>query len=206
MRKNKKTLVALLLIAALTIGVGYAALSRELMISSQANLTSKQNNLDVIFTGAVVTSTTATDKGVAVDAATVASASFSATTANYSITGLSKAQEEVVLTFTVKNNSADVSAYLKAVRFTKGNLYLGEGNGTPGDVDEYFEKSVVITNSRGTEWNESIATTDKFLNPGEEATVVVTVKLRKTLGVQYNLITLDGASVYLDFTNEITTP
>ena len=203
MKRRRNLIVVLLLISAMALGVGYAALSRELLISSQANLTAKQNNLDVIFTDAEVTSTTATDKGVAVDKDTVASATYTATNANYSITGLSKAGEQVVLTFTIRNNSADVDAYLKDVSTTAGSLYLGEGTSTPGNVADYFDKDIVIENQDGTTWDSSTASTNIFLEKGKTATVKITITLKKTLGVEYNLITLTGGSVHLDFVNVI---
>ena len=186
MKKRRNIIISLLLVAALALGIGYAMLSRELIISSTANLAPDENDFDVIFTEAEPRP----------EYATLATASVTGMGkgANYTITGLSAKGDKVVLDFTIKNNTADVTAYLYGVSQNAGNLYVGDGTENPGVVSDYFSKDVVITNDEtGATYKANEAFT---IAPGKTATVTITVELLKTVTEK---VTLDGASVHLNF-------
>lgn len=192
MKKRRTLIISLLLIAALALGIGYAALSRELIISSTANLAPDDSDFDIVFTEAKVASTNVADT----DPSNVATASVTGTgtTANYTIAGLSEVGDNVVLTFTIQNKTTDVTASLTKISTTPGSLYVGEGTTTPvDDITEYFDKTVVVTDATGTEYAEG---EDFTLAPNETATVTITVELNKTIT---DKVSLTGASVLLDF-------
>lgn len=184
MKKRRTMIVALLLVAALCLGIGYAALSRELVISSTANLSPNDQNFEVVFISADV------DK----DELATASVTGTSTTANYTITGLSKVNDTVTMTFVIQNKTADIDANLKGYSTTAGDLYLGEGTATPGVVSDYFDKQIKIV--KDADSSEFVEGTDFILEPSQTATVTVTVKLKQTITEK---LTLTGASVYLDF-------
>ena len=54
MKKRRTLIITALLIAALALGIGYAALSRELVIGSEANLAPDENDFDIVFTEAKI--------------------------------------------------------------------------------------------------------------------------------------------------------
>ena len=187
MKKRRTLVISLLLIAALALGIGYAALSRELMITSAANLSPNQNDFNIVFTNATVVDDP--DNLLA-----TASVTGTGTTANYTITGLSKKDDSVTIQFTVQNQTADVYANLTGVSLTSGTLYIGDGTATTGVVADYFDKNVTITKG-STTYTEG---QDFILAPNETATVTVVVTLKQTITQK---ITLEGATVHLNFSS-----
>ena len=187
MKKRRTLVISLLLIAALALGIGYAALSRELMITSAANLSPDQNDFDIVFTDATVLNDP--DNLLA-----TASVTGTGTTANYTITGLSKQNDSVTIEFTVKNNTPDVYANLTGVSLTPGTLYVGDGTATTGNVADYFNKTVTITKGSTT----YVEGTDFVLAPNETAKVTVVVSLKQTITQN---VTLEGATVHLNFSS-----
>ncbi len=187
MKKRRTLVISLLLIAALALGIGYAALSRELMITSAANLSPDQNDFDIVFTDATVVNDP--DNLLA-----TASVTGTGTTANYTITGLSKQNDSVTIEFTVQNKTPDVYANLTGVSLTPGTLYVGDGTATTGNVSDYFNKIVTITKGSTTYTQGQ----DFILAPNETATVTVVVTLKQTITQN---ITLEGATVHLNFSS-----
>lgn len=187
MKKRRTLVISLLLIAALALGIGYAALSRELMITSAANLSPDQNDFDIVFTNATVVDDP--DNLLA-----TASVTGTGTTANYTITGLSKKDDSVTIQFTVQNKTPDVHANLTGVSLTPGTLYVGDGTATTGVVADYFDKTVTITKG-GTTYTQG---QDFILAPNETATVTVVVTLKQTITQN---VTLEGATVHLNFSS-----
>ena len=182
MKKRRSTIVAVLLVLALALGIGYASLSRELVIGSEANLAPDENDFDIVFTDATINdakwgtaSVTGAGKG-----------------GHYTLTGLSAKGDKAVMTFVITNKTPDVDATLVSVSTKAGELYLGEGTVTSGNPADYFDKQVVITMGEQTyEAGES------FVIPANgTATVTVTVTLKQTV---VETVTLSGATVYLSF-------
>ena len=185
MKKRRTLVISLLLIAALALGIGYAALSRELMITSAANLSPDQNDFDIVFISATVV-------GDPDNQLATASVTGTGTTANYTVTGLSKQGDTVTLEFVVENKTADVDANLTGLSLTPGTLYIGDGTATTGNSADYFEKTVTITKGTDT----YVQGQDFVLEPGDKATVTVVVTLKQTIT---QTITLEGATVHLNF-------
>ena len=183
MKKRRTLIISLLLVAALMLGIGYAALSRELIISSTAILNPNNDDFKIEFTSADSSD----------DAKATASIAASKTTANYEVKGLSKQNDNVTLTYVVTNNTADVNAELNGLAMTEGTLYIGDGTSTPGVVSDYFSKTVTVTHENGDVWAED---DHIILAPGETATVKIVVTLKQTVTQR---ITLEGASVHLNF-------
>ena len=183
MKKRRNLIIALLLVAALCLGIGYATLSRELIISSTANLAPNDSDFDIVFTNAHTE-----DEKLA-----TASITGNGTTANYTILGLSGANDHVTLTFTITNKTTDVRARLVGVSQTVGTLYVGDGTAKPGTVSDWFSKEVTVTGASGTFVEGA---TDFIVEPGATATVTVKITLLKTVTEK---VTLDGSSIHLNF-------
>lgn len=183
MKKRRTLIISLLLVAALCLGIGYAALARELVISSTANLSPDDSDFNIVFVSA-----TPSDTSVA-----TASVTGTGTTANYTITGLSHVGDKVTLTFEIENKTTDVDASLVSVDSVAGELFIGEGTQTAGTVSDYFSKDIKITHEDNSVYAEG---TDFVLAPGEKATVTIDIELLQTVT---DKITLTGASVFLDF-------
>ncbi|MBQ2999817.1 MAG: hypothetical protein IJD64_05085 [Clostridia bacterium] len=184
MKKRRTLIISLLLVAALMLGIGYAALSRELIISSTAILNPNNDDFKIEFTSADSSD----------DAKATASIAASKTTANYEVKGLSKQNDNVTLTYVVTNNTADVNAELTGLSLTEGLLFIGDGTSTPGVVSDYFTKTVTVTHDEsGKVWAEDDHIT---LAPGKTATVTIVVTLKQTVTQR---ITLEAASVHLNF-------
>ena len=182
MKKRRSTIVAVLLILALALGIGYASLSRELVIGSEANLAPDENDFDIVFTDATI------------DDAKWGTASVTGggKNAHYTLTGLSAKDDKAVMTFTIKNQTADVDATLVSVSSVAGSLFVGDGTTTTGNPADYFDKSVVITMG-GQTYDEN----EDFVIPAQgTATVTITVTLKQTVTEK---VTLTGASVVLNF-------
>ena len=193
MKKRRTLIIAALLVAVLALGIGYASLSRELVIGSEANLAPDANDFDIVFTSANIDDTTlgsASLTGTLVDGGS--------TTAHYTLTGLSKQGDKAVMTFTIQNRTTDVEASLVSLSTIPGTLYVGEGTTTPGTPSDYFDKQVVIKDK-----NDNVIASSDYqtfkIGAGETATVEITVTLKQTVSEK---ITLTGASVVLNFSGE----
>ena len=208
MKKRRNLIVALLLIATMVVGIGYAALSRDLVIEGSADL-GAATKLDVQFVGHEVTSAQTFEKGTD---KTVATADHDTLTASYEITGLKTKNDTVTMTFTVQNMS-DALANLTGVIDNDGTL-------TPaGTVTEYFDRTVTITHDAKTiSWTNAadapddatVKTEGIVLEPTETATVVITVTLKQTVGATTSAgtvpesIQLGGSTITLKFADEVT--
>ena len=146
MRKtNAKIVGGVLVLAVILVAVAYAAItSTQLNINGTGNATAKQDNFKVEFIG------TPTTGGKGTTVATIDSANK--TNGTVTVNGLTAKGDEATATYTVKNQSADLSADLSA-KATSSN-------------EEYFE--VLCTLEKTT------------LKAQEETTLKVTVRLLKT--------------------------
>ena len=200
MKKRRSTIVAVLLVLALALGIGYAALSRELVIGSEANLAPDENDFDIVFTDASIQKKAAEDDSFAAADSTWGTASVTGggKNAHYTLTGLSKVGDQAKMTFTIKNQTSDVAASLMSVSTVAGSLFVGDGTSTTGLPANYFDKSVVISMD-GQTYTED----EDFVIPAQgTATVTITVTLKQTVTEK---VTLTGASVVLNFQGDAAT-
>ena len=170
MKKRRTLIIAALLVAALALGIGYAALSRDLQINGSANLQGDNEDFDISFTSGTAAPT---------DAATVTVVPGT-TTASYVIDGLSEVGDTLKLTFVVTNNTTDVDAHLASITSTINKVVLTDDNGvdTEADYDDYFTKTLTITNEDGDTYVEG---QDFVVAPGKTATVVIDITLTRTV-------------------------
>jgi len=144
-RTNAKIVGGVLVLAIILVAVAYAAItSTQLNINGTGNATAKQDNFRVEFIG------TPTTGGKGTTVATIDSSVK--TNGTVTVNGLTAKGDEATATYTVKNQSADLSADLSA-KATSSN-------------EEYFE--VLCTLEKTT------------LKAQEETTLKVTVRLLKT--------------------------
>ena len=144
-RTNAKIVGGVLVLAIILVAVAYAAItSTQLNINGTGNATAKQDNFRVEFIG------TPTTGGKGTTTATIDSSVK--TNGTVTVNGLTAKGDEATATYTVKNQSADLSADLSA-EATSSN-------------EEYFE--VLCTLEKTT------------LKAQEETTLKVTVRLLKT--------------------------
>ena len=114
MKKRRNLIIALLLIAALALGIGYAAVTDTLSIGGNATVKPHQENLIVEFDSiknpSKCTAAIQTDK----------------TVATFTTTQLVNGGETATATFVVKNNSPEYSATIDApsIVITTGDLYF----------------------------------------------------------------------------------
>ena len=144
-RTNAKIVGGVLVLAIILVAVAYAAItSTQLNINGTGNATANQSNFKVEFIG------TPTTGGKGTTTATIDSSVK--TNGTVTVNGLTAKGDEATATYTVKNQSADLSADLSATA-TSSN-------------EEYFE--VLCTLEKTT------------LKAQEETTLKVTVRLLKT--------------------------
>ena len=144
-RTNAKIVGGVLVLAIILVAVAYAAItSTQLNINGTGNATANQSNFNVEFIG------TPTTGGKGTTTATIDSSVK--TNGTVTVNGLTAKGDEATATYTVKNQSADLSADLTA-EATSSN-------------EEYFE--VLCTLEKTT------------LKAQEETTLKVTVRLLKT--------------------------
>lgn len=172
MKKRRTLIISLLLVAALCLGVGYAALARDLQINGSANLQGNNEDFDITFTSGSAESE-------AGDVATV-TVTPGTTTASYVIDGLSEKGDSVTLTFVATNNTEDINATLTSITSTVGELVITtpEGDET-ADYVTYFSKTMTITNEDGDVYDPEGE--DFVVAPGKTATVVIEITLVKSV-------------------------
>ena len=150
--KKRSTIVALLLVAALALGIGYAALTDTLNITGTANIAESdaQNSFqeDVYFSNAI--------SGAKADAAVSSDNNYATMTVKDG--ALKAVGDEAVATFTIKSDSD--------LPVTVTNPTVA-ANLITNDNPEYFQ---VTTN-----W-----ATDHVIDPYGTTDITVTVKLIKT--------------------------
>ena len=140
MKKRRNLIIALLLIAALALGIGYAAVTDSLTITGNANVKPHQDNLEVIFTDIKnkdkCTATIQTD----------------ATVATFTTTQLEVGGNTASATFVVTNQSPEYKATIDAptIAITTGSEYFevttdfGTESRTLNAVDGTTEFTVTV--------------------------------------------------------------
>ena len=108
MGKNTKIVGGVLLVAIILVAVAYAAITNvELNINGVGNAQAKQENFKVEFIGTPSTS------GKGTTTATINESDKTKGTVN--VTGLTAKGDEATATYTVKNQSSDISADLSLI-------------------------------------------------------------------------------------------
>lgn len=111
MKKTKSTFTALLVLAMLVLGIGYAAATTTLRINGTLGATADNDNFKVKFT-------TSTNQEPVVASESVEPAITTGVTsdtlATFSVTGFTCMGDSVVLEYVVKNESADLAASVTA--------------------------------------------------------------------------------------------
>ena len=117
MGKNTKIVGGILLVAIILVAVAYAAITNvELNINGVGNAQAKQENFKVEFIGTPSTS------GKGTTTATINESDKTKGTVN--VTGLTAKGDEAVATYTVKNQSSDISADLTAEATSSNQTYF----------------------------------------------------------------------------------
>ena len=133
MTKTNKIIAAIVVVAVLVIGVGYAAIQNiTLNIEGTANANASQANFTVALSGTPTVS----------DASKVTAAVTDDLNATLNVTGLTAKGETVTATYTIQNTSADLSANLSAITSNSNTEYFA----VTSDFDaESIEKGAATT-------------------------------------------------------------
>lgn len=138
--KNKRTFIGLFVILALLcLGIGYAAITKTLTINGEVGTgdeSALEDNFIVYFSA--VSSDTSSAENVTVDA--TVNAAEKTTTTSFKISNMNIVGSKVILTYTIKNDSNDLYAFVEKVRIGMTGLD-GENitevtNGTPVKLGE----------------------------------------------------------------------
>lgn len=148
MRSKKSSIGIVILIAVLILGIGYAAISsKTLNITGNANAVPSDSNFVVKFTGTPETTKT-------LETSTVTATITNDLNATINVDGLTTTGDKATATYTILNDSPELSAALKVGTITNSN-------------EEYFKVTADIAAPTTI---EATATT----------TVTITVELIKT--------------------------
>ena len=196
MKKRRTMIIALLLVAALALGIGYAAVSTELTISGKAIGAQRTDALKVNFVKSEVKDLTA------VEALGIETThSYTSNGGSFSVDGISTG-ESVTFVYTVKNEETDakVGAKLAAMPTASYKIYAGEGVSESNLVDsdhfnDYFTVVTEIKDSEGTAWSA-----DDLLMPGETLTVTITVTM---IAEAVDLYTLNDYNFTMNWVAEL---
>ena len=159
MKKKRTFLVVALLVAALSLAVGYAAITKNLSVTGSASATTKDDNFKVRFTGTPTTT----------DGSKVTATITNELAAKINVSGLTTTGDTVTATYTIENYSAELGA----------NLALGSITNTNS---EYFEVTASLDNSAIAKGETTTLTvTVKLLKtPVENQTTDITVPVTAT--------------------------
>lgn len=194
MKKRRFLIISLLLVAALTLGIGYAEMTKLLTINGDGILYQNDTAFVVEFTQGTITDDTGTVK-------------FSGTSSDFNITGISNVGDEAVVTLTVTNNSTaaqDLIAVLNGVSGSgiTSDYTLKYENGTVVDESDgkFLNITYVIKKNGTTVWDNNGKVGEGLsLAYGESATVEITVEVARTIKSKVNL---SDADFSLDFVAE----
>ena len=111
MKKKRTFLVVALLVAALSLAVGYAAITKNLAVTGSASATPDNDNFKVRFTGTPTTS----------DGTKVTAEVTNELAAKINVSGLTTTGDTVTATYTIENYSAELGAALEVGSITNTN-------------------------------------------------------------------------------------
>ena len=154
MKKKRTFLVVALLVAVLSLAVGYAAITKNLAVTGSASATTQDDNFKVRFTGTPTTT----------DGSKVTATITNELAATINVTGLTTTGDTVTATYTIENYSAELGANLEVGSITNGN-------------SEYFEVTATLgADSIAAGANTTLTVTVKLLKtPVENQTASITV-------------------------------
>jgi len=152
MKSNKALLLLSVIVAVLVLGIAYAAVSANFTVNGTASAAPNADNFKVAFVP--VTETTTTQGNAVIK--------YSATekTADFTVTGLSTANDTATISYTIKNSSTDIDALLAGVNVNNTNT-------------EYFEVTATEL-------------TDARVKAGAQTVLTITVKLKKNVAIDVN--------------------
>lgn len=158
MRKRKLFIGALLAFAIAFLGIGYAAVaSRTLTVNGTAAATADDSAFDVKFTG---TPTADTTHGGSHEDLAASGAISSDRVATMTVEGMTTKGQYVTVTYTITNNSAELSAKLKTNGITVTNV--------TGTAATYMQVTAELANPSAT------------IAHGQSTTLTVKVEMIKT--------------------------
>ena len=159
MKKRRTMIISLLLVAALALGVGYATISSRLNVNGTANIDINTDNFLVEFTGVTYDAGDFPTEGL--------SATAEGLTATFNVSALNKKDDQMVFTYTIKNNSpGQYNAYLSNIVVDADSLVLDDDN-SPLTRSEYYTIDAELE--------------DNELAYGDSTTLTVTVTCVKSL-------------------------
>lgn len=172
MKKRRTLIISLLLVAALCLGVGYAAMSTELSITGYARSRNTENVLNVNFIDAEKD-----DTGIVTATAAESTVSYTSKAATFGISNFAE-DDFVVFTYTVKNEAGDdIGATLLEEPTPAYTLNIGEGTTTTiqdhDEIANYIAIEIEYFDASGNAW--VFGDSGTILGHNEEMTVVITV-------------------------------
>ena len=198
MKKRRTLIISLLLVAALALGIGYAAMSTELSITGTAHSNATTNVLNVNFTASEKDTSSIADP-----LTTATTVNNTAKQATFSVEKMAQG-DKVTFTYTVTNEAgAGIGAILREEPTPTYTLNIGEGTAeTVSDKTEiakYIKIDVKYYEADGTTpWVAGDSGT--ILGNGESMKVVVTVEqvapLVKLLTINDFVLTMDWDGDY----------
>ena len=137
MKKRRSVIIALLLVAALALGIGYAALTQNLTLNGSANVIVDSSKFSVVYTGVTY------DIGdYSADKINATAAGASAT---FKVSDLDVVGEEMTFVYKIQNTStAHYDATLAAFT-TDVDTLVRDSDGTALDREEYYDIDITIT-------------------------------------------------------------
>ena len=178
MKKRRTLIIAMLLIAALTIGIGYAAVSGALVIDGKVVANAQPFNMH--FTKFVAGESTSELTNVPAMACPDLENGAIAKSVTLNINGMASVGDTITGTLTIENrNDCDMNVSVESI------LYGSTAGTVTENASEYFEVS--------TNWG----TETKTIAPDDEETIVVTVKMIKSCTEAYEgyfRIAINGVS------------
>ena len=197
MKKRRTLIIAMLLVASMALGIGYAAISQNLYINGTGDLTPNSNLFAVVFKSASIVEHHANEEVIAVPEGgqnpNVTQAENVATL-NFDVYNLKQGGDHAKVTATIVNNSPadDLVAVLKKITVATPTI-----NGTEINPDDLsltctiVKGDVTVTDtSTETELEEIV------LAKGETASITVTLTLKNTITED---IDLQNANITLTF-------
>lgn len=159
MKKKRTFLVVALLVAVLSLAVGYAAITKNLAVTGSASATTDDNNFKVRFTGTPTTS----------DESKVTASITNELAATINVSGLTTTGDTVTATYEIENYSAELGASLAVETIENSN-------------SEYFEVTASLANSAIAKGAKTTLTvTVKLLKtPVDNQTTTITVPVTAT--------------------------
>ena len=175
MKKRRTLIISLLLIAAMAIGVGYAALGTEVKITG--DIASSAVKFDVQFSNSVMTVDTNNTSDPDQRKTDIQAVSSAGTTGSSMIhlkaAGLKEAGDTVTYTLTLKNMS-DIDVKVTALQLIDADTNLPIDLSNTEELDEHFAPFTFAVQG----WTET-----PKLSPQEELQVTITITLAETSNV-----------------------